>query len=196
MKFPKIPYLNQLFKPSPNSTVSYIWTGFAWDIYTEDLENKSSGIYVVNQNSIEVNGETPTGVLDGINRKFTLKQSPITGSDEIYLNGLRQTRNLDYTITGQDIEFKWAPYENSNILCNYQVLNGLRIEGESAVLVNDGIFTKYSLQYTPVAGSERVYINGLRAKEGIGYDYILIDNVIQINYPLDENSRVLCDYNY
>ena len=196
MKFPKIPYLNQKFKPSVNSTVSYIWTGYAWDIYTDSIGNPISDINIIKKNSIEINGETATGAVDGVNNIYYLNSDPITGTDEIYLNGLRQTRDLDYIITDNRIEFSWSPYENANILCNYEVLSSLRIEGETAILVNDGIFTQYSLVNDPIIGSEKVYINGLRVKYGSGFDYTIVDNIIHINYPLDENSRVLCDYSY
>lgn len=196
MKFPKIPYLNQKFKPSPNSAISYIWTGYAWDIYTDIIGNPVSDIHIIKKNSIEINGETPSGLTNSINNVFYLANSPITGTDEVYLNGLRQTRDLDYTISDNKIEFTWSPYENANILCNYEILSDLRIEGESAVLLDDGVFTKYSLVNSPIIGSERVYINGMRAKYGDGFDYNINGNIITINYNLDENSRILCDYNY
>lgn len=196
MKFPKIPYLNQVFKPNPNSTVSYIWTGYAWDIYTDNIGNPVSEVNVVSKSSTEINGETPSGEVNGINTIFSLLNDPIFGTDEVYLNGLRQTRDLDYTIDGKDITFIWAPYEGANILCNYEILNGSKVEGEAAVLVDPDYFTKYSLTYNPIIGSEKVYINGLRAKFGAEFDYTIVDNIIHINYQLNENSRVLCDYNY
>jgi hypothetical protein len=196
MKFPKTPYLNQKFNPSAASTISYVWTGFAWDIYTDPLGNPISEANIIKRSSYEINGEIPLGMVDGTNTEFTLSKIPIAESDSLYLNGLRQIRDLDYTITENIINMSWSPYSGSKLLCNYEVIGNLAIEGEIAVLLDDGVFTKYSLTHAPTPGTERVFINGLRATFGSEFDYTLDGKNIIINYELNEFSRILCDYNY
>lgn len=196
MKFPITPYLNQKFKSKPGSSVVYIWTGFAWDISTDEIGNPNTEVSTINRSSVEINGEVPIGVTDDLNREFNLINDPISGTDKVYLNGLRQVRDNDYTIDGKTITFSWAPYAGANILCTYEILNGQRVEGETPVVLNDGVFTEYSLLNAPIIGSEKLYINGLRARYGESFDYTIEGTTIKINYPLDSYSRIICDYNY
>lgn len=192
MRFPTVPYLNQKFNPNPDSTICYIWTGFAWDLVSDPLEFNLT----VKKTSYEINGEVPIGEVNGVNKIFNLSQTPISGTDSLYLGGLRQLRDIDYLIDSSQITLAWAPLTGMNILCNYEVVGGLQIEGEIAELMNEGEYTRYSLNHSPAMGTEKVYINGLRVKSGENFDYTLDNNIIKINYQLFSNSRVVCDYNY
>lgn len=53
----------------------------------------------------EVKGETPTGVFDGVNRKFTLKKTPISKSERVIKNGLEMKRDVDYTLLDKEVTF-------------------------------------------------------------------------------------------
>jgi hypothetical protein len=68
----------------------------------EDLalsNTKSTNIYV--------NKEIPIGVIDGTNSSFTLRNTPVNGSEHLYLNGLliEDGSQTDYTISGSVITF-------------------------------------------------------------------------------------------
>ncbi len=65
--------------------------------------------------------EIPMGVLDGVNTNFSLAAVPITGTEEVYLNGLLQdTRGIDYSINGAVITFLIPPVATDRILVTYQ----------------------------------------------------------------------------
>jgi hypothetical protein len=53
-----------------------------------------------------VDGETPSGTIDGSNAGFTLSQTPVPASSlELYRNGLVQTLGIDYNLNGKAITF-------------------------------------------------------------------------------------------
>lgn len=70
-----------------------------------------------------IDNETPSGDINGINTIFTLSQTPVSGSEHLYLNGLLQDSgmDLDYTIVGRVIEFNVPPKTGSAMLCSYRV---------------------------------------------------------------------------
>lgn len=53
-----------------------------------------------------VDGETPSGVIDGVNLSFTLSGTPEpVASLQVFRNGLLQKRGTDYTISGSSLVF-------------------------------------------------------------------------------------------
>ena len=63
---------------------------------------------------IPKHNETPTGTINGINKDFTIEETPKTGSLQVFLNGALQTGGgEDYTLTGKTITFVNAPLSNS-----------------------------------------------------------------------------------
>lgn len=52
--------------------------------------------------------EIPTGAIDGVNDTFTLANTPIVGSQQVYLNGtrMREGAGEDYQISGGTITFE------------------------------------------------------------------------------------------
>lgn len=59
----------------------------------------------------EVKRETPSGTINGSNVTFTLANTPIAGSEEVFVNGslLDAGSGNDYTISGDTITFATAP---------------------------------------------------------------------------------------
>jgi hypothetical protein len=68
-----------------------------------------------------IDGEVPSGLINGINKIFTLAQLPASGSLHLYKNGLRQRPTIDYTIVGQTITFVIEPNVSSNLLADYRL---------------------------------------------------------------------------
>jgi hypothetical protein len=65
--------------------------------------------------------EIPVGTINGNNTVFTLANTPIVGSEQIYLNGLLQdARGIDYSINGAIIAFLIPPVFGDRILVTYQ----------------------------------------------------------------------------
>lgn len=51
-----------------------------------------------------------------------------------------------------------------------------------------------ALGHTPIAGSEKIFLNGLRMKAGAGNDYTIAGQVVTFEYPLLSGDVVLADY--
>lgn len=77
-----------------------------------------SGTYLTNGNI--VNKETPAGSINGTNTSFTLSFTPISGTEEVYLNGLAQYQTEDYTIFGATITYLVAPVAGDILRVNYR----------------------------------------------------------------------------
>ncbi len=65
--------------------------------------------------------ETPTGTVNGVNTIFTLANTPVVGSESVYLNGVQQDPGgaNDYTIAGATITFNVAPLTGEKIRVSY-----------------------------------------------------------------------------
>lgn len=68
-----------------------------------------------------INGEIPTGAIDGVNMVFGLVDIPLASKDSGYLNGARQQRGVDYTLAGATITFTIPPPLLSTILWDYWI---------------------------------------------------------------------------
>jgi hypothetical protein len=66
-----------------------------------------------------VNSEVPTGSVNGVNVTFTLANTPVTGSVQVFLNGVRQKLTTDYTIATGTITFVTAPYTGDDVTVVY-----------------------------------------------------------------------------
>lgn len=69
----------------------------------------------------EVRNEKLVGLADGENSIYTLSKNPISGSENVFLNGLLQREGVDedYVLQGNVIIFAEAPLPGSTLLCNY-----------------------------------------------------------------------------
>ena len=65
--------------------------------------------------------EIPVGLINGTNTTFTLANTPVANSEQVFLNGLLQDiRGIDYSISGADITFLIPPLSGDRILVTYQ----------------------------------------------------------------------------
>ncbi len=73
--------------------------------------------------------ETPSGTVNGSNTAFTLSQIPFDADDsvQVFLDGLKQTRVTDYTVSGSTVTFVVAPALGQSIRVNY-----VQFQGEDA----------------------------------------------------------------
>lgn len=74
------------------------------------------------QNTNFKDKEIPGGNIDGVNVTYTLANTPIAGSDQVYLNGvlLRQGAGHDYQISGSTITMLTAPVSPDFIQVSYR----------------------------------------------------------------------------
>ena len=72
-----------------------------------------------------VENETPAGTIDGVNAVFTLAATPVAGTEQLYLNGIRRKEGAgnDYTISGDTITFNAGaiPITGDSLLVDYRV---------------------------------------------------------------------------
>lgn len=68
-----------------------------------------------------VTRETPSGTVNGSNVTFTLANTPVAGTEHVYLNGILQESGSgnDYTISGATITYLTAPLTNDKIRVSY-----------------------------------------------------------------------------
>lgn len=66
--------------------------------------------------------ETPSGLVNGANTTYTLANTPIAGSEEVFLNGILQEPGAgnDYTISGATITYLTAPATGDKIRVSYR----------------------------------------------------------------------------
>lgn len=69
-----------------------------------------------------VTRETPSGSVNGSNVTFTLANTPVSGTEHVYLNGILQDPGAgqDYTISGSTITYLAAPISGDKIRVSYQ----------------------------------------------------------------------------
>ncbi len=63
--------------------------------------------------------ETPSGAINGSNVSYTLWNTPIAGTVQVFLNWLLQTVSDDYTISGITITYTTAPVSGDVIRVSY-----------------------------------------------------------------------------
>lgn len=69
-----------------------------------------------------VTRETPTGLVNGSNTSYTLANTPIAGSEMLFLNGVLQDPGAgqDYTISGNTITYLTAPATGDKLRISYR----------------------------------------------------------------------------
>lgn len=69
-----------------------------------------------------VDKEVPAGAINGVNLAYTLANTPIAGSEHVYLNGILQESGAgnDYTITGSAITFIVAILAGEKLRASYR----------------------------------------------------------------------------
>lgn len=66
--------------------------------------------------------EIPAGTINGINDTFTLLHAPVSGSTQIFLNGVLQPITTGYTVAGNVITFTatYIPQTGDNLYAFYR----------------------------------------------------------------------------
>lgn len=65
--------------------------------------------------------ETPSGTVNGSNVTFTLANTPVSGTESVYLNGILQDAGAgnDYQISSATLTFNSAPLTGDKVRCSY-----------------------------------------------------------------------------
>ncbi len=145
-----------------------------------------------------VAGETPTGVVDGLNKNYRTALAYLADSLSVYLNGLRQQRLADYTETGdQTFQFVESPWLGSTVRVDYMIAATVTASGqvirETPSGNVDGLNATFVLANDP-KGSEELYLNGLLQEPGIGNDYTISGKIITMAVPPKAGGRLKATY--
>lgn len=138
--------------------------------------------------------ETPTGDINNSNKDFVIANSPLAGSESVYLNGLLQEGGgIDYTIADKTISFVTAPQDVSGnkdiVLVTY-----LKTQGFGGGSIDHATLTNLdyasaghtgftsSAQLTTTSGDLDIKINAKLSD-------VVNDTTPQLGGDLDTNSK-------
>ena len=161
--------------PIPISDV----TGLSSTISTINttVANLSSMVGNLVASPLFVDGETPSGLVNGTNTTFALagSPSPVT-SLEVYRNGLVQTIGVDYTISGNVVSFlSVATPQTGDILQAYYRTAGSGqpanfMDNETPRGTMDGVNTTFTMSFVPTPVlSLKLYRNGTLLRQSADY---------------------------
>jgi hypothetical protein len=144
-----------------------------------------------------IDREKIQGLVDGINKNFSIQYLPSLNSEHLFLNGLLQDKNDDYVISGKNITFIVTPPKNSKLRCSYRTYSDINfVDREEPIGETNGINTNFTLSILPKLNSEHIYLNGLLQDSGIDDDYTISGKIITFNIPPPIGSRVTVSYRY
>ena len=167
-----------------------------------------------------IDKEVPIGKIDGLNSAFFLVETPVPGSEVVYLNGIMQDPSLDYSLIEKSIVFNETPMPGMTIRCNYRVSDDpnvaesmktmkspliynldylqspayiyLTIDKEIPTGVIDGINNIFELDKMPIPNSESIFLNGV-FQEPIS-NYTIDGKIITFNESLIKGMVIRCSY--
>jgi hypothetical protein len=180
------------------SSVSYISQSLTTQ--SIQIENLSTTANSLNASKIFANKEIPSGSIDGVNTRYVLAHEPTPGSDHLYLNGLliEDGTSTDYLISGSTITFSEPLLSGSKLSCTYYYVDNtpVKIFKDKEILSGsiNGINKVFTLQYSPVEGSEHIYLNGLLQENGIDGDYQISDSTITFKEAPPTDIKLRCTY--
>jgi hypothetical protein len=129
-----------------------------------------------------VDGDLPSGSINGFNTVFTLSQTPSPSTSlSLYRNGMMQRQGVDYSVAANTVTFvPGATPQTGDILTAFYRAPGSGsvaqfADAETPLGTIDGINTIFSLTSTPnPAASLQLFKNG--ALQRLGIDYTLSAN--------------------
>jgi hypothetical protein len=149
-----------------------------------------------------VDGEFPSGTMNGSNAGFTLANVPNPASAvALFRNGLLLTQGRDYTLSSNAVTFQAgaAPQSGDILLAYYRLsvsIPGLGfVDQETPSGAINGVNAAFTLSQTPTPSSSlAVYRNGLRLTSAV--DYTLSGTVITFvtTFVPQSNDTLMCSY--
>jgi hypothetical protein len=95
---------------------------------TAQIRLVKRGAYTSSPSTVQVNNEVPSGAKDGTNYVYTLAHTPVTETENVYVNGVRQTPGVsaDYQILTDTLIFNPSsiPPVAASILIDYYYTTG------------------------------------------------------------------------
>jgi hypothetical protein len=148
-----------------------------------------------------VDGETPSGTVDGVNMQFTLSQLPSPATSlALFRNGLLQDPGGDFTIANRTITFAGGstPQPGDTLLASYRTASvagiGFVDDETPAGTINSSNLA-FTLANTPSpASSVAIYLNGLRLAAGVDYAFSGQTITFVSSLAPEPGDVMLCSY--
>ena len=135
---------------------------------------------------------------------FTLSTNYVVGNNslKVFLNGIYQDVNVDYTETSfnqvafsQGLEVgDWVLFRIEGAGSGTTLEDHKHITRETPSGSINGTNTNFSLQFTPREGTEEVYKNGVLQSIGASADYTISENIITFTSAPLTGARILVNY--
>ena len=146
-------------------------------------------------NQTEIFNEIPYGLINGINLKFVIDTIPITNSERLFLNGVRQLKSYDYSIVDDTITFSTAPQTGDLVTVDYlkiPPLIGTNYYYITPTGTIDGVNQNFTVTNNIYDNSAMIYLNGVRQYYTI--DFTTSGNTITFVNPPELNDIIIIDY--
>lgn len=135
--------------------------------------------------------EQAQGTIDGSNTIFTIGNTPLSGTLQLYLDDELLTDSVDYVLVGSSITMIEAPTSDSILRAEYQVSTEF-VVNETPSGVANGVNVLFTLSNTPNEGSEQIYVNGVRMIRDT--DYTMSGSSIIFSAPPSAIDIILAEY--
>lgn len=136
--------------------------------------------------------ETPLGVIDGVNRVYTLTFKPT--NLWLTLGGVYMTEGLDYNIVDNVITFTFAPFAGPMNAKYTYGCNAPTFYEESPTPAPDGVTVNFTLTHPPDPNSLFLYLDGIY--QVINVDYSLNGNVITMTTAPAAGRKLYAEYTF
>ena len=105
-----------------------------------------------------VTREIPSGSINGSNTSFTLANAPVSGTEQVFLNGMLQHEGAgnDYTISGDTITFVTAPDAGWKLFVNYATGSYTVAPGGAGNSVNSSNYEIAEFTHAQQSGTSKV----------------------------------------
>jgi hypothetical protein len=166
------------------------------------LQGSSGGSAALSVSAAFVDGEIPTGTLDGSNKVFTLSQTPVPAASlSLYRNGLVQTAGLDYAASGPILTFLTGatPQPGDALIAYYRVAGTAQTVNFADSEIPGGTINStnvsFQLNHTPsTSASLKLYKNGVLLMKTA--DYTLSGSTVTFSSAPQAGDTLVADYRY
>ncbi len=104
------------------STIQFTEELMFSDFVVIRIEGAGAGTTFIPGDHIHIDMEIPVGAINDVNTLFYTSNIPLLRSTMLFINGILQSLNDDYTVDGRFITFIEAPWIGDKILISYRAL--------------------------------------------------------------------------
>lgn len=151
--------------------------------------------------------EEPAGDIDSSNTVFTLSQSPLGLSTQVFLDGVHlipagdSTPNSDYDITDRTITLNTPPLAGSNLTVKYVIAAMVDLSSQFVWNENpgdgDGSTTQFYVASPPIVNSNLdVFVDGSRQILNVDFDLAETQDSVIFNTAPFAGSSISINYRF